>query len=162
MPAEELPSIVERLSRAIRGFGDPLAATYARSYLVHKAIELTPYQAHELVKPPVMDTLSVFEKQLAFDPEGKAPIRGLGHVKAAVSPAEYFGTFRPALEWLLQSLAEYHPTQETFVMLVKAYRQRCKAALLLNAIIVAFEPRLISSNALPLCELIKEADAVRP
>ena len=35
MPAEELPSIVERLSRAIRGFGDPLAATYARSYLVH-------------------------------------------------------------------------------------------------------------------------------
>ena len=43
-------------------------------------------------------------------------------------------------------------------MLVKIYRQQCKAALILNAIIASFDPRLISSNALPICELIKEAD----
>ena len=159
LPASELPSIVERLSKAIRGFGDPLAATYARSYLVHKAIDLTPLQAHSLVKGPVFDTITIFERQLQFDPEGKGPLLGLHHVKSSITPQEYFGTFRPALEWLLQSLAEYHPTQETFVMLVKIYRQQCKAALILNAIIASFDPRLISSNALPICELIKEADA---
>ena len=159
MPASELPAVVERLSRAIRGFGDPLAATYARSYLVHKAIDLTPLHAHSLVHGPVLDTITVFEKQLMADQEGKGPIKGMQHVKASVTPAEYFGTFRPALEWLLQSLAEYHPTQETFVQLVKVYRQRCKAALILNAIICSFSPRLVSANALPICELIKEADA---
>ena len=159
MPQSELPAIVERLSRAIRGFGDPLAATYARSYLVHKAIDLTPLHAHDLVKGPVLDTINVFERQLMLDADGTGQLVGLHHVKATVTPMQYFDTFRPALEWLLQSLAEYHPTQETFVMLVKAYRQKSKAALLLNAIIASFAPSLISENALPICELIKEADA---
>ena len=159
MPSEELPKIVERLARAIRGFGDPLAATYARSYLVHKAIELTPLQAPELVHGPVMDTFFVFERQLQLEADGSGVLKGLHHVKAAITPAAYFGTFQPALEWLLQSLAEFHPTQEMFISLVKAYRSRCKMALLLNAIIGAFEPSVVAKNALPLCELIRETDA---
>ena len=37
MPASELPTVLRRMVQMVRGFGDPLAATYARSYLVHKA-----------------------------------------------------------------------------------------------------------------------------
>ena len=157
MPSAQLPRIVERLAHAIRGFGDPLAATYARSYLVHKAIELLPLQAGDLVEGPVMDTVFVFEQQLQLDAGGS--LKCLGHVKAPLSPAEYLGTFLPALEWLLQSLAEYHPSQEMLVTLLKAYRTQSKAAVLLNAIIGAFEPTVIAKNALPLCELIRESDA---
>ena len=159
MPYEQLPSIVERLARSIRGFGDPLAATYARSYLVHKAIDLTPIQAPGLVFSPVMDTFITFERQLSLEANRTGVLKGMSHVKAQITPFEYFGTFQPALEWMLQSLAVYHPTQEMLITLVKAYRQRCKAALLLNAIIDAFEPTIIAANALPMCELIREADA---
>ena len=162
LPAEELPGIVQRLARMIRGFGDPLAATYARSYLVHKAIDLTPSHAHMLVKEPVLDTLTVFERQLAFaadDKEG-ATVRGLHNVKDTnLTTTQYFGTFQPALEWLLNSLAEYHPTQATLVALIKKYREQCKAAIVLNAIISSFDTSVIAANALPMCDLIKESDA---
>ncbi len=159
--ASELPGIVQRLARMIRGFGDPLAATYARSYLVHKAIDLTPSHAYLLVKEPVLDTLTVFERQLAFAPddaEGKH-VRGLHHVKMEITTSEYFGTFQPALEWLLNSLAEYHPTQATLVALIKKYREQCKAAIVLNAVISSFDASVIAANALPMCDLIKESDA---
>ena len=159
MPQDELPKIVERLSRALRGFGDPLAATYARSYLVHKAIDLTPHRAYDLVKGPVDDTIRVFELQLKLAADGSGALAGLHHVKAQVTPAEYFATFQPALEWLLQSLAEYHPTQETLVELVKTYRAKSKSSLFLNAIIGAFEPAVVAKNAMPMCELIVECDA---
>ena len=153
--------MVRRLASMIRGFGDPLAATYARSYLVHKAIDLTPTHAHSLVMEPVYDSITVFERQLSFAAGGPTTLKGLSHIKgdvslracaatpcrrraspplrerpplsplppvasAQVSPADYFGTYQPALEWLMQSLAEYHPTQETLIALVKRYREKCK------------------------------------
>ena len=151
IPSSELPAIVQRLARMIRGFGDPLAATYARSYLVHKAIDLTPSHANSLVQEPVLDTLTLFERQLAFAPDSGALV-GLHHIKAEVSVADYFGTYQPALEWLLQTMVEYHPTQETLVFLIRRYREQCKAAIVLNAIITSFDPALISTNALPMCE----------
>jgi hypothetical protein len=159
--SSELPGIVQRLARMIRGFGDPLAATYARSYLVHKAIDLTPSSAHLLVKEPVLDTFTIFQRQLAFSADaadGKL-IRGLHNVKMEITTTEYFGTFQPALEWLLNSLAEYHPTQATLVALIQRYREQCKAAIVLNAIISSFDASVIATNALPMCDLIKESDA---
>jgi hypothetical protein len=107
-----------------------------------------------------MDTVIVFERQLQLDAnDGDGALKVLRHVKSSVTPSQYFSTFQPALEWLLQSLCEYHPTQEMLITLVKAYRQKSKHALLLNAIISSFDPHLVAQNALPMCELIQEADA---
>ena len=45
----------------------------------------------------------------------------------------------PPLEWLLQCVAEQHPTQEMLIKVVKSYRQHAKSALVLNAIICSFD-----------------------
>ena len=65
MPASELPTVLRRMVQMVRGFGDPLAATYARSYLVHKAMQVAPHMTQQLVQEPLWDTFTVYKQQLA-------------------------------------------------------------------------------------------------
>jgi hypothetical protein len=57
----------------VRGMGEPLCATYARSYLVHKILQVMPYGAWgspELIKDvhePLWDTFTVLKQQLASE-----------------------------------------------------------------------------------------------
>ena len=53
----------------VRGFGDPLVATYMRAYLVHKMYEVAPQAASDLVLQPLWDTFTIFQKQLSPDGE---------------------------------------------------------------------------------------------
>ena len=68
MPASELPTVLRRMVRMVRGFGDPLAATYARSYLVHKAMQVAPHMTQQLVQEPLWDTFTVYKQQLRTKP----------------------------------------------------------------------------------------------
>ena len=138
----------------VRGFGDPLAASYMRSYLVHKMYEVAPFAAAELVLTPLWDSLTVFEKQLAAD----APAVAKAVKRASIPLVSYFTALLPPLEWIMQCVAEQHATQEMLVQTIRQYRAQCKSALVLRTVITSFEPALISQNALAVCDLIREAD----
>ena len=64
---------MRRLILTVRGMGEPLCATYARSYLVHKILQVMPYGAWgspELIKDvhePLWDTFTVLKQQLASE-----------------------------------------------------------------------------------------------
>ena len=63
---EELLGILRRLSRMIRGIGDPLAAHYARCYVCTKARELCPGTYKELMFETLNDFLFSFKQVLGF------------------------------------------------------------------------------------------------
>ena len=71
----------------VRGMGEPLCATYARSYLVHKILQVMPYGgwgSAELIKDvhePLWDTFTVLKQQLASEVRVRVRVRvrvGLG------------------------------------------------------------------------------------
>ena len=159
MPASELPTVLRRMVQMVRGFGDPLAATYARSYLVHKAMQVAPHMTQQLVQEPLWDTFTVYKQQLAnesFQKKMAARVAGSGTGGTLI---EYFQTFIPALEWLTQVIAERNPTHDMLKEMIKLYMANCKSTLVSNCILASFEPALVSDNALAMCELIKAADA---
>ena len=159
MPASELPTVLRRMVQMVRGFGDPLAATYARSYLVHKAMQVAPHMTQQLVQEPLWDTFTVYKQQLANETFQKKMAARVAASGTGGTLIEYFQTFIPALEWLTQVIAERNPTHEMLKEMIKLYMANCKSTLVLNCILASFEPALVSDNALAMCELIKAADA---
>ena len=159
MPASELPTVLRRMVQMVRGFGDPLAATYARSYLVHKAMQVAPHMTQQLVQEPLWDTFTVYKQQLANETFQKKMAARVAASGTGGTLIEYFQTFIPALEWLTQVIAERNPTHDMLKEMIKLYMANCKSTLVLNCILASFEPALVSDNALAMCELIKAADA---
>lgn len=159
LPPEQIVTNVRRMILTVRGMGEPLCATYARSYLVHKILQVMPYASWggpELIKDvhePLWDTFTVLKQQLASE----AFLKGIA-ARNNLSPSEYCTTLVPALEWLMQCAAEQDGREESLGQMVRAYRTNCKTTLVLNAVLGAFDPALISKNALAMCDLIREAD----
>eukprot|EP00908_Phaeocystis_cordata_P013604 Transcript_2467.p1 GENE.Transcript_2467~~Transcript_2467.p1 ORF type:complete len:958 (-),score=551.03 Transcript_2467:62-2863(-) len=159
LPAPQIVGNVRRMIQMVRGMGEPLCATYARSYLVHKILQVMPYAgwgSTELVKDvhePLWDTFYVLKQQLASEAFLKSVTS-----RASLSPTEYFSTLVPALEWLMQCAAEQDGREEMLGQMIRSYRTNCKSTLVLNAVLGAFDPALVSKNALAMCDLIREAD----
>ena len=125
MPASELPTVLRRMVQMVRGFGDPLAATYARSYLVHKAMQVAPHMTQQLVQEPLWDTFTVYKQQLANETFQKKMAARVASSGTGGTLIEYFQTFIPALEWLTQVIAERNPTHEMLKEMIKLYMANC-------------------------------------
>jgi len=73
LPPAQIVANVRRLILTVRGMGEPLCATYARSYLVHKILQVMPcgaWGSPELIKDvhePLWDTFTVLKQQLASE-----------------------------------------------------------------------------------------------
>ena len=119
MPASELPTVLRRMVQMVRGFGDPLAATYARSYLVHKAMQVAPHMTQQLVQEPLWDTFTVYKQQLANETFQKKMAARVAASGTGGTLIEYFQTFIPALEWLTQVIAERNPTHDMLKEMIK-------------------------------------------
>eukprot|EP01121_Diplochlamys_sp_Union-15-3_P005331 TRINITY_DN15662_c0_g1_i1.p1 TRINITY_DN15662_c0_g1~~TRINITY_DN15662_c0_g1_i1.p1 ORF type:complete len:475 (+),score=91.91 TRINITY_DN15662_c0_g1_i1:48-1427(+) len=146
---DNLPRIINRLSRMIRGMGDPLVATYARAYLARKAHEVAPKEQYHLIEG-YNDTIYAQER---FTEE---------HLKTMiesrrVTKSEYLDLYSPALDWILQCLA-FRANESILNDVLEKY-QKCKNGILLNAIISSFLPQQIANNAVALVNFIKETDA---
>ena len=159
LPAPQIVGNVRRMIAMARGMGEPLCATFARSYLVHKILQVMPHTGvgrEQLVRDvhdPLWDTFYVLKQQLANEAFVKKVTS-----RASLSPQEYFATLVPGLEWLMQCAAEQDGREEMMGQMIRSYRTQCKSTLVLNAILGAFDPALVSKNAPAMCELIKEAD----
>ncbi|XP_054284650.1 VPS35 endosomal protein-sorting factor-like [Macrosteles quadrilineatus] len=145
----ELVQALLRLTRMVRGIGDPLVAVYARCYLCRVGMTVHNIEK-QLLKENFYDFLSCYHQVFS----GNVQV-DLLHQK--VDLPTYLTLYTPALDWILQSLAHQAPDK-----LLDEILARCKdqgnSSLLLNSIMSAFKPAYIASRASLFVQLIAVCD----
>jgi hypothetical protein len=158
--------ILSRLSRTIRGVGDPLVAMYARCYLTNKARQLCTTFSPKAVGPdrplPTSFQKVVLESYddviFILNALAKNQYNDVNHVsEGSISVDEYLVLFSPALDWILGNLG-FGGHDDLFYALIEQYKQYFPNTMVLLYILQAFNPRVISLNALMLVELIKSSE----
>lgn len=157
-------SVLCRLSRTIRGVGDPLVATYARAFLATKARDLADSFREDTSGPAVLpvgyqkalleayDDFMFTFKALAAD-----EFASVQHVsEGKVTKDQYIDLYYPALEWITQNIG-YGGSEDLFFALMDQYREYFPNSGVLVHLISAFNPQFVSNRALSMSNLIKEA-----
>ncbi|XP_048575354.1 VPS35 endosomal protein-sorting factor-like isoform X2 [Nematostella vectensis] len=145
----EFSQALVRLTKMLRGVGDPLVAIYARCYICRVGILVAPD-----VKEHLIENLYSFitcYKQLQSDTvQNTLAVQRL-------EMHQYLQLYPPALDWVLQCVAHGTP-ESTLTDILERCKEECNSALLLNSIILAFKPEYITQRALLFTDLIKNCE----
>jgi hypothetical protein len=145
----EYEAALSRLSKMIRGMGNPLVATYARCYLCRVGV---------LVAPEVRNHLDYCFTDFGrtykqFEEESVQNTLALQHVDMI----QYVGLYMPALDWILQCMA-HRATEKVLAGVLERCEKQCKSGLVLNAVMSSFQPEFVSARAVQFCQQIKECE----
>jgi len=157
--------IFSRLSRAIRGIGDPLAATYARAFLATKinCVACCYYENDTIYRTPAdpwrKTLLEAFDDfMFTFKAHRAEDFTNISHVGSGkIDANNYIDLYSPALEWMLQNIG-YNSNEDLFYALLQQYKDYCNNSAVLVHILASFKPSFISSHALNMTTMIKGAD----
>jgi len=169
--ADSYPARFARLSRMIRGIGDPLSAAYARAYLatkcgdVHNSFTNDTARAGAALRIPKLyqpclvegfdDFLFTFKALLSKENIGQ--VRVVREEK--VTRDEYIDLYSPALEWLLQNIG-FHASEDLFFALLQQYKDYCNCSAVLVHILSSFSPAFVSQHALDMTAIIKASEEI--
>uniref|UniRef100_A0AAG5D065 Esophageal cancer associated protein n=1 Tax=Anopheles atroparvus TaxID=41427 RepID=A0AAG5D065_ANOAO len=141
---DEFDQALRRLSKMIRGIGDPLVAIYARCYLCRVGMGLTLDRTY--IRENLDDVLTVYHT--IFNGGIRSEI-----ARHRITLSGYISLYLPALDWILQGVA----IMTTDVQL-DAILQRCaekkNPALLLQSIMQSFRSDFIASRASQLVQIL--------
>lgn len=145
----EYSNALMRLTKMIRGIGDPLVAAYARCYLCRVGMSIAP-EVQEHVLCNFWDFLLSYNQL-------QSPVVQAVLSKQQVDMPSYLMLYPPALDWILQCVA-YKASETTLSEVLQKCKNQCNSALLLNSIMTAFKPEFIAHRATELVEIMKECD----
>ncbi|KAE8740858.1 hypothetical protein FOCC_FOCC013650 [Frankliniella occidentalis] len=138
-----------RLTRMIRGIGDPLVAVYARCYLCRVGLSINSSDRVYL-RENFYDFLSIYNQ--LFSPSVRMDL-----TFQKVDLSTYLTLYTPALDYILQSVA-HDATEKTLADILDRCKQKCNSALLFNTIMAAFKPAYIAARATQFVELLTSCD----
>ncbi|XP_075221178.1 VPS35 endosomal protein-sorting factor-like isoform X2 [Lycorma delicatula] len=141
---------LNRLTKTIRGIGDPLVAVYARCYLCRIGMSVTTIN-RQFLKDNFYDFLQTYHQMFS------GPVRAILSTQK-IDMYTYLNLYTPALDWIMQGLAHNAPESLLVELLGKCY-QKANSALLLNTIMTSFRPLYIASRALHFVELISACNS---
>ncbi|XP_018335730.1 UPF0505 protein C16orf62 homolog isoform X2 [Agrilus planipennis] len=149
LTSSEFSAALLRLTRMIRGIGNPLVAAYARCYICRVGITVTTTSNSDsnYLKENFNDFLGCYNQLFSSFVQEELKIQ-------RVPVATYLTLFMPALEFILQAVACTVP-ESVLVGILKQCEQIDNSALLINTIIVSFKPTFISVRAVEILEKIK-------
>ncbi|XP_014223082.1 UPF0505 protein C16orf62 homolog [Trichogramma pretiosum] len=146
LTTSEFSTILNRITKMIRGIGDPLVAIYARCYLCRVGLSLQTSD-FTFVKENFYDFLFTYKK--LFSPLIKSKVS-----KQNVCLNLYLNLYTPALDWILQVLVATASED-----LLNEVLSKCKAqqnnALLLNTILTSFKPNYVVPRYMEFINLIE-------
>lgn len=145
----EFSQALVRLTKMIRGIGDPLVAVYARTYICRVGILVAPDVCDHLIEN--LFSFIVSYKQLQGD-----TVQNI-LAEQRLEMHQYLQLYPPALDWILQCIAEKSP-ESTLTDILNRCQKECNSALLLNSIITEFKPEYIAERALQFTELIRNCE----
>ncbi|CAK9796330.1 VPS35 endosomal protein-sorting factor-like [Anthophora quadrimaculata] len=150
LTASEFNTALLRITRMIRGIGNPLIAVYARCYLCRVGLALNKTSDFEFVRENFYDFL--FTYQQLFGPFVKNEL-----IKQNMTLYSYLNLYSPALDWILQVLVA--TTSENLLehVLVQCKNQ-ANSSLLLNSVLTAFKPSYVAGRAMDFMNLIIAAE----
>ncbi|PFX19484.1 UPF0505 protein C16orf62 [Stylophora pistillata] len=149
IPRFEFSQALVRLTKMIRGIGDPLVAVYARTYICRVGILVAPDVCDHLIEN--LFSFIVSYKQLQGD-----TVQNILAEQRLEMP-QYLQLYPPALDWILQCVAQKSP-ESTLTDILNRCKKECNSALLLNSIITAFKSEYIAERALQFTELIRNCE----
>ncbi|TMW48635.1 hypothetical protein DOY81_006300 [Sarcophaga bullata] len=133
---ESYDEALQRLTQMIRGIGDPLVATYARCYLVRVGVLVTTNKSFILNN--FKDFISIY--QMAFSGSIRSELN-----RQRVDMTVYLSLYSPALNFILQALV--HKNNLYTEDILKDVQNVKNNGTILMAILQAFQPEFIASNA---------------
>ncbi|KAL9957403.1 hypothetical protein ACROYT_G039035 [Oculina patagonica] len=145
----EFSQALVRLTKMIRGMGDPLVAVYARTYICRVGILVAPDVPDHLIEN--LFSFIISYKQLQSD-----TVQNILAEQRLEMP-QYLQLYPPGLDWILQCIAQKSP-ESTLTDILNRCKQECNSALLLNSVITAFKPEYIAERALQFTELIRNCE----
>ncbi|CAK9815608.1 VPS35 endosomal protein-sorting factor-like [Anthophora plagiata] len=150
LTASEFNTALLRITRMIRGIGNPLIGVYARCYLCRVGLALNKTSNFEFVRENFYDFL--FTYQQLFGPFVKNEL-----IKQNMILYSYLNLYSPALDWILQVLVA--TTSENLLehVLVQCKNQ-ANSSLLLNSVLTAFKPSYVAGRAMDFMNLIIAAE----
>ncbi|XP_012255846.2 VPS35 endosomal protein-sorting factor-like isoform X2 [Athalia rosae] len=146
LTTSEFSTALLRITRMIRGIGNPLIAVYARCYLCRVGLALNQPTDLGFVKENFYDFLSTYGQ--LFSPMLKADLN-----KQNMQISSYLSLYTPALDWILQVMAASAPDTLLMEVLVRC-KQQTNSGLLLNTILSAFKPTYIAGRPMEFVNLI--------
>jgi hypothetical protein len=168
---DSFPQHFQRISRMIRGIGDPLIAAYARAYLATKMGDVHHSFHYEITKSGTATTIpkiyqailheSLEDYLIGFKHCASEKFHGVRVIREEkVAVEEYLDLFSPALEWLIQNIG-YQAKEELFFSFIRKYKETCNCSFVLVHLLNAFDPAFLSNHALDMCNLFKEAEEIK-
>ncbi|XP_011503755.1 PREDICTED: UPF0505 protein C16orf62 homolog [Ceratosolen solmsi marchali] len=146
LTTNEFNTVLTRITRMIRGIGDPLVAVYARCYLCRVGFALRTSNP-DFVKENFYDFINTY-RQL-FSQSTKYDL-----IKQNICLHSYLNLYTPALDWILQVLA-VTASDSLLTEVFTRCKQESNNALLLNTILHSFKPIYIASHSLEFINLIE-------
>ncbi|XP_055387781.1 VPS35 endosomal protein sorting factor-like [Condylostylus longicornis] len=144
----EFNSALLRLTKMIRGIGDPLIATYARCYLVRVGLNVS--NDKEYIKENLQDFLAVYGT--IFNGSIRSEIN-----RQRIDISSYLALYGPALNWILQGFA-YCSTDANADEILNTCKDKKNNGPLLYAILSSFKPEFIANRALDLVKILSNCN----
>uniref|UniRef100_A0A1B0D7S3 Uncharacterized protein n=1 Tax=Phlebotomus papatasi TaxID=29031 RepID=A0A1B0D7S3_PHLPP len=135
-----------RLTRIIRGIGDPLVSIYARCYLCRVGMTVT--SDREYIKENLTDLFTVYHTM--FSPRLKNEL-----TRQRLEMPTYLSLYIPALDWIMQGMAVHTPEPVLDEILDKCLGQK-NNGLLLNSVMASFSCNFLSKRATKLLRAIAD------
>lgn len=147
---EELPNVIGRLSHMCRGFGDPLVAVYARTYLSLMASQVIHGEVNRIaVVSGILDFHCSFQD--VFSPHRLALLESKG-----LTTDQYLHILSPALSWLY-SMAGSGSSKDGFNEIFGDYLAKCGSGVVLMHILKSFDPSFYCMHLPRMCEYVSSA-----